>query len=263
MKVPAVFVFACLFMPVMVSAQGRQSVEADLNKAYWKIDYWDQRKNDTTVQAFDSVEKANDLFSKKLAWYTNKYAFTINYPFKSFAGPRNVNIVTSTDGLFRIYSWDTETGGTMHDFENVLQYKSGNVVHSIRDRDTATVYHDTYYYHYSHLYTVKASGKTYYLGVYYGIFSSKDRELGIKAFSIENGKINDKVKLFKTPSGMNNIISCDYDLFTTTDKIGEPDILFDPVKKIIGIPVIVDNDAVTKRHIWYRFNGQYFERVKK
>jgi hypothetical protein len=75
--------------------------------------------------ADDSLAHANAMFAKKLSYYISKCPFTINQKFSSLAND-HLDISTSNDGLFRIYSWDTWTGGTMHFFENVMQYKSGS-----------------------------------------------------------------------------------------------------------------------------------------
>ena len=37
--------------------------------------------------------------------------------------------------------------------------------------------------------------------------------------------------------------------------------LYDAVKKIIYIPIVLDNGKVTNRYILYQFNGQYFEHI--
>jgi hypothetical protein len=72
------------------------------------------------MRANDSLNKAYDTFSEKLNSYTSNYPFTIEQKFPSIAQKRNeiarnkVNILTSTDRLFRIYSWDTRSDGSMY-----------------------------------------------------------------------------------------------------------------------------------------------------
>src|SRR3569832_1699030 len=119
------FCFAafCILITSSLFAQvPRRIVEDDLAKSFKKIDYWNQQqRKDTTGAWGDSLQSANDVFGKKLQYYTNKYLPTI-YSLYNLE-PLGVKIVTSDDGLFRIYSWDTGGGGTMHEFENVMQYK--------------------------------------------------------------------------------------------------------------------------------------------
>jgi len=203
----------------------------------------------------DSLERANDVFGKKLKYYTSAYPSTMYSYFNNLQG---MIINTSEDELFRIYSWDTNMGGTMHDFENVFQYKYKEQTYSILD--TAKDESD-YVYLYSNLYTLKAGNKSYYLAVFDGIFSSHDMGEGIRVFSIENGKLVD-TKLIKTQSGLHNKLYYDYDLFSIPGNLKDADIRYNLTLKIISLPVIVDKGKVTNRRITYKFTGQYFERVK-
>ncbi|MDB5153517.1 MAG: hypothetical protein JWR54_2268 [Mucilaginibacter sp.] len=127
------FTCRCFIAPDNLFAQSPKSIETDLLKSFKKIDYWDQqRSKDTTMAWSDSLEKANNVFAKKLKVYIQKYPATVTYPFNSLV-KEHLEISSSTDGLFRIYSWDTETGGTMHFFENVMQYKSGTPINAVID----------------------------------------------------------------------------------------------------------------------------------
>jgi len=126
--------FYCCFISRTSFAQTPKAIEADLYKSYQKIDYWASyrgKHSDSTnieMRAEDSVEKASDAFGEKLKYYTAKYPFTIGQKFNSIGQkpslPKDkVEILSSTDGLFRIYSWDVHSEGTMKGFENCIQYK--------------------------------------------------------------------------------------------------------------------------------------------
>jgi hypothetical protein len=251
----------CCFITSDLLAQSPKAIEADLLKSYRKIDYWYQRTYDTTSAKFaagDSLSKANNVFGKKLKDYTTRYPSTIIYPFNSLI-KEHLDISSSIDGLFRIYSWDTYLGGTEHDFRNVLQYKSNSKTNSILELDTSYKNDDNYVFYYSKIYTYKRNNKTYYLGVYNGIFSSHDLGEGIRVFSINNGKLANE-KLIKTQSGLHNELSYYWDYFSAKAKKG--DITFDPLTGAISLPVVVENGKVTNKRILYKFTGQYFERVK-
>src|ERR1035437_7364622 len=56
---------------------------------------------------FDSLFFYSSLFSNKITTYVSKYPSTLSYPFQKLIDSNHCNITTSTDGLFRIYSWDT------------------------------------------------------------------------------------------------------------------------------------------------------------
>lgn len=172
-------------------------------------------------------------------------------------------IVTSDDHLFRIYSWDTWQGGTMHDFENVFQYKSEEKVYSKLIYESADDSEKDYIPYYSELFTLRANNKTYYLAIANGIYSSKDLGQSIKIFTIENNTISDNARIIKTKSGLTNSISVDFDFFSVVDRPERPLklIKYDADKKIIYIPIVLENGKVTNRFIRYKFTGQYFEKI--
>jgi len=241
-----------------IFGQTPQQIEADLLKSFKMIRYWDERIRDTTINAGDSLDNANNAFGEKLKLYTEKYLSTINYPFNSLK-KQYLDICSSADGLFRIYSWDTGGGGTMREFENVMQYKTGNIAKSellVNSQDLGVPF-------YSNLYTFKTGDKTYYLGVFGFIESSRYAGAGIKVFAIENNKLNMNVKLLKTRSGLKNEISYEYDFgsiaYTPIEK--RPAITFDTATQTIRIPIVTQKGNVTKKTITYKFTGQYFEKV--
>ncbi|MEO3404063.1 hypothetical protein AAFN85_09180 [Mucilaginibacter sp. CAU 1740] len=251
------FFLCCL--AVSAFAQSPQAVEADLLKSFKKIEYWHQKQDNGDDAASDALGDANDEFGNKLKNYAESYPASITQPFASLK-KEHLDMLTSVDGLFRIYSWDTWQGGTMRDFSNVLQYKIGTKTKSV----LLTGSQETYIPFYTNLYTFKAGSKTYYLAVYGTIYSTKDAGTGIKVFDIENGKLNDDVEIIKTGSGLKSKIYYDYDFFSVVDIAFEkrPTITFDQATQIIHIPLVEAKGKVTKKLINYKFNGQYFEKIK-
>ncbi|MFC0515449.1 hypothetical protein ACFFGT_14615 [Mucilaginibacter angelicae] len=258
MKTLTLIIFS-LLLPVSLLAQTPKTIEADLFRSFKKIDYWDEQEKKGNINAGDSLFKANDMFGKKLKQYTETYPASINLSF-NLLKKAGLDIFTSTDSLIRIYSWDTWLGGTKHIFANVLQYKVESKTKSTLSGDLE--YGDAPFY--SNLYTFKTGDKTYYLGIYGNIYSSKDTGTGIKVFDIENGKLNDDVKIIKTGSGLKSKIYYDYDFFSVVDITFEkrPTITFDQATQIIHIPLVDVKGQVTKKFINYKFNGQYFEKIK-
>jgi hypothetical protein len=260
--------FGCLSSSSLF-AQTPQQIENDLLRLFKRIDYWEEYRNsnkeniDKSARGNDSLDKACDIFAGKLKYYTSKYAFTINQEFSSIAQKRNsitknkVNILTSTDGLFRIYSWDTRSDGTMYSFADVFQYKIGAKTKSslISESDSGQW---RYVYYYSDLYTLNVNSKTYYLAIYNGAYNHVEAGQGIQVFAIENGALNNDLKLIKTGSGLHSQLYYEY-LFDGDKK---DDIKYDPVQKTISLPVVVAKGRVTNKRILYKFTGQYFERVK-
>jgi hypothetical protein len=249
--------FGCLLSANLL-AQTPMQIEDDLLKSFNRIDHWYQKTNNTTyvASASDSLFQANDAFARKLEHYGGKFSSTLTYPFNLLK--KDLDIPTSSNGLFRIYSWDTETGGTQHFFENVFQYKSGT-------KTTAEI--DTLksegYANYQKIYTLKVNGKSYYLAIYLFIESSKYAGNGIHVYTIKNGELISP-NLIKTHSGLHNDLSYEYDFGSVVDVDYEkrPRPYFDEKTKIIYLPLVDGNGQMTKRFILYKFTGQYFERVK-
>jgi hypothetical protein len=252
--------FLCL-MSNWSYTQTPKSVEAGLLRKFRKIKYWsDKRADDKTYNpAFeDSLAKANTDFGKLLQHYSVKFPAIINQKFTSLTA-EHLKINSSDDNLFRIYSWDTETGGTMHFFDNVFQYKSDNHTKSLsvldtrREGDTGVSYDSVY--------TFKSSNKTYYLCVFMFVESTKYYGKGITVFSIENGELR-RIKLLKTDIGLDNGLSLEYAMSSTVNWKTMPEINFNKELKIINIPYVDPKGTLTNQFIHYKFTGQYFEKVK-
>lgn len=245
-KLYYLFIAFCLFGGTL-TAQTPQQIEADLLKSFKRID-----------PANEDNSNANDLFAKKLYSYASHNATTISYPFTSLKR-EHMDISTSDDGLFRIYSWDTWSGGTMHWFESVFQYKAGSKALAVLD--TPRQEGDSRP-NYNKLYTFKFNNRSYYIGIYLTIASTKDAGGGVQIFDIENGKLNDNVKLIKTGSGLHSTIDYNFDLFSEVDWKVRPTPFFNGLTNTLHIPLIAANGKMTHNYIIYKFTGQYFERVK-
>ena len=254
MRFPKLLLVICCFYPVLAFAQSDATIEADLLKLFKRIDYWSQNKG---YNSDDSLSAANNVFQEKIKYYTGKFPSTLTASFSQLKKAR-LDIFSSSDKLFRIYSWDTWTGGTMHQFAGVMQYQTGTVVKSI----LLTPNDDDGFY--SALYTFKANRKTYYLVVYNAIYSTKDCGAGIQVIAIENGKLNTNVRLIKTTSGLGSKLYYDYDFFSILDIPFEkrPTIVFDKKTQTISMPLVNVDGKVTKKFIKYKFTGKYFERLK-
>lgn len=233
-----------------------EQIENDLHNTYQKIVSF---RNVSKDVAWDSLEIENTIFRNKLGQYTSKYPLTLSYEFDSLRKD-NIDIIDSEDKILRIYSWDTWFGGTMYDFGNVFQFRSGNKVYSRIAYDT-TSGEGEYIPFYSEIFTLKANNHTYYLAVFNGIYSTIDASQSIKIFTIENNNLIDSVKLIKTKNGLINSIEVSFDFFSVVDRPERPLrlIKYDKEKKIIYIPIVYENGKVTDRYILYEFTGKYFE----
>jgi len=237
---------------LFAQAVSLKEMEDDLLRTYSKLFSFYQNDH-------DSLEKQSDLFSAIMVDYISKNPSTLDYPFKNLVDSNACDVVTSDDGLFRIYSWDTWMGGTEHLFQNIFQFGAGGKVY------TKLLKHDdgegsSFY---SEIHTVKTGQKIYYLGIGNAIYSTKDAAKSIKVFTIENSSINDSVKLFKTRKELLNEIDVNFDFFSVVDHPERPVklIKYDAAKKIVYIPVVEEKGWVTDRFIRYQFKGRYFEHI--
>ena len=233
-------------------------IEADLLQSYRQIT---AARFDNDTIAWNTLETDNIAFRKKLLYYTAQYPTTLTYSFDSLKKEK-IDVVSSEDQDFRIYSWDTWQGGTMHDFENVFQYRNGDKIFSNGYRDTSR-YGEGYAPFYSQIFTLSSAGKTYYLAVYNGIYSTKETSQSVRVFSLEKGGLNDSVKLFKTKAGLVNAIDVPFDFFSVADRPERPLqlIKYSSQKQQLYIPVVIENGQVTNRFLKYRFQNGHFEYV--
>jgi len=209
----------------------------------------------------EKLSKANEVFEAKLLKYT-KIAATLKYPFAELN--KFMANATSEDGRFRVYSWDTETGGTMHDFSRVYQYLgadskvySNTEVNAEQDGGAGSFVYD--------IFTVDAIGGKFYVVCTNFIGSTNDHYQSANLFKIEGNKINDKVNLIKTKAGLTNSLSFEFNFFSVVERKERPVklILFDKKTLTLKIPVVINdeefpNGRVTNKFISYKFDGTYF-----
>jgi hypothetical protein len=210
------------------------------------------------IQAdYDSLSFYSDKFETEFTKFIQNNPATMNYPFKRLVDSNFCDMRTSSDGNFKIYSWDTWTGGTMHVFKTIYQWKSNGKVFTkipkYEEGDPGTFC--------SKIFTVSINDKSYYLAVTNGIMSTKDAMQSISTYNIEGNKLVGTVKLFKTKTKKLNSIEVEFDFFSVVDRPERPLelITYDDKQKIIYIPVVGDKGQVTKKNILYQLKGSYFE----
>ena len=248
-----------LFLASAAITQTPASVEREM------LGYLDQiNKYGTYGGAYESqkVEKGNSDLKKSLVSYA-KRADILTYRFRKLIG--KMYVATSRDGRLRIYSWDTNTGGTMHDFENVYQYrgKSGKVYSWTRKdepQDSGSFF--------TEIFQADVASRPIYLGVSTWIGSTSMGGQTISAYKIDGDKLDTAAKVIKTRSGVTNSVGFSYDFFTVVDHRERPVRLFyfDESKKSFRFPVVIEDKRtpqgrVTNKYITYRFDGKYFVKV--
>jgi len=218
-----------------------------------------QQLLDSRFGAYDSLDYYNSLFTEKMLTLLSNEK-TLSYSFIQLKKGAFCSISTSKDGLFRIYSWDAQLGGTMHFFNVIYQYKSGNTTKTQLfqpqdDGDPAWFCSD--------IFTLKAKTNTYYLGITNGVYSSKDVSQSIKAFEVTEKGLNDSIALMKTPEGLKNSLSIYFDFFTLSQYRETPHgvLNYDPKKKSITIACDQEESETPVKDCYYlyQFNGTFFE----
>lgn len=208
---------------------------------------------------FDSLSFYSEKFEVEFTQLIQTHPASMDYPFKRLADSNFCNVVTSSDGQFRVYSWDTRSGGTMHFFKTLYQWRSNGTIFfevpNYEEGDPGSFC--------SKLYTVNIHDIPYYLTVTNSIFSSKEAQQSISAYAIIGGKLVDTVNLFKAKQKTFNSIDVNFDFFSVVDRPERPLelITYDDKKQTIYIPVVNDKGQVSKKYILYRLNGTCFEYI--
>ena len=251
-----------IFLSFAFSAFGKTDaeIEQELVGHIKNIQKWSSYGSDSNEAL---LSKENDIFKEKLLNYT-KIASTLEYKFSELK--KYLYLATSEDGKFRIYSWDTEGGGTMHFFENVYQFqgKDGKVYSKSSDLPEGDAGAFV-----SVIFDLDTRNGQVYLARFSSILSNSGAYQSINLFKIEDNSLNDKIKLIKTKSGLTNKIGFEYDFFSVVDREERPIklILYDKETKTIKIPVVIvdkdfSNGRVTDKFINYKFDGTYFLKQK-
>jgi hypothetical protein len=243
----------------LLLGQSNQKIEEDLKTTYEKILnlQFNKLESDTAFIYYDSVTHFGVVFMDKLLHYTSTNPATLTWHFDSLQ--QYMNIVTSGDRKFRIYSWDTWTGGTMHFFDNVYQYNAfGKIKSMTSGQDGENDPKSTFY----KIFQVKTPKNTIYIAAYNAVYSGRDKAGGVKLFTIEKGGLNDTVKLFRTGSGLRNMIHYNFDMVSREEGVIIPEVKWEAATKTLLIPLIDDRNKPTGRYLHYRFDGTVFRRMK-
>jgi hypothetical protein len=248
-----------IFVSITALGQSISQIENELVNAIKEIQKYSTYG---TNYDEDKLYKANDVFEKKLVGYT-KNVSTLNYKFVELN--KLMLNATSEDGKFRIYSWDSETGGTMHDYSRVYQYQAADGKAYSQTEEEATVEDGGAGSFVYDIFTLDTGNGKIYIVCSTFIASTNDHYQSANLYKIEGDTLKDKVKLIKTSSGMTDSIGFEYNFFSVERRKGRPIklISFDKKTKTLKIPVVIEdkefpNGRVTNRFISYKFNGNYF-----
>ncbi len=216
-----------------------------------KIDEGTQIASQAPNYDVQPLENANDNFAHYLITI-GKNTQLLSYPLKE-AKQSGLTIATAPDNLVRCYSWDTQTGGTMHFFRTVVQYKCKNGTSKAIEMLTRTTEEDAgdpgWSFDSIHLLQTK-SGQKVYLITGLGIYSTMYSGCIIQAYTINNNDFK-PIPFFQTKKSCLKEIS-----YSGSGNI--PQIEFTDQDKTLLIPIITKDGISTKRNLIYKFNGEKF-----
>ena len=254
------FVLLLLLIAVPTSAQTTGAIEKEL-LGYLKT----MAESGSYSGEYDDAKlgPATEALKKKLMRYAAR-ADVLKYDFRKLK--EEMFIATSKDGKFRVYSWDLQTGGTMHDYDWVIQYigESGKPIAWV---DNKGEYAGGGAF-YTDVFQVASARGPLYLLVSTSIASGSLNGQSIRAARIAGDRLELNPKVFKTGSGVTDSIGFTYDFFTVVDRSERPVRLFtfNENRKEFKFPVVIEDEEtpqgrVTDKFIIYRFNGTHFEKV--
>lgn len=246
--------FFLLLSGTSLFAQSPARVEQQLLEHLKKINAWaETRQTGTPVDVEDSIENENMLVGDLLQKLTAEVPSSIRYGFDKLSRGGLIDITESKDGLFRIYSWDIQSGGTVPSYNRVYQYRTGDKVYSILSTENTGEF--------VNMYTLNANNKRYYLATSTSKVSTSAIYESIQVFTVENGTLSDTAsKIIRTRSGLTNSLSFEYSI--DDPHIDDATMKYDESAKTIQLSVVVDGGRITKRKIVYKFIGTCFERIR-
>lgn len=174
----------------------------------------------------------------------------------SYSFPRlktKMHVTTSADAKFRTYSWDEGTGGTMHEFTTVAQFKGANGEIYVSSVGLSGFVHN--------IFQLNTPDGTIYLAVSTFIVSGSRSEENIQAIKIAGTRVNADLGMMRTTEGLMNSVDFSYE-----PPADGPLFTFNESGKSFSFPVVIEDEdtaelRVTKDRITYRFDGKYFVKV--
>lgn len=203
---------------------------------------------------FDTKEAQSLKFSGDFKKFISENPETLTNDFKELN--KRLYIITSEDKKLRFYVWDTELGGTMKSFDQIIQYSSSGKVQTLYDKGQS----DTPYF-VSEIIKTNINNQKYYLVISNGIFSTKDQSQAIQAYTIRNNKLIDTDKVFKTKTKTINRIEAQFDFFSVVDRPERPLKLIKFNQDKLYIPVVDEKGAVSQKFLLYQLNNNYFQYI--
>ncbi|WKW47494.1 hypothetical protein P3875_05425 [Myroides sp. JBRI-B21084] len=215
--------------------------------------YNDSSASTENVRNDSLIALYSQKFSDSLSFLIKNNKSTLNYPFEKLQKENALKMATSRDKKLRVYSWDTNLGGTMRFFNQIYQFNAnGNIVinESLATNDPQAFF--------SNIYEVQTiTNESIYLVISNSILSSKNVVQHINAYKITSENLKN-VNVFKTKNRTLNQISVEYDFFSVVDRPERPVELITLENKTLKIALVDNTLSVTNKNLIYEWNGEAF-----
>ena len=160
------------------------------------------------LESLDKYVDHDTIFLEALK-STLQDSATMNYPFNLLKLKRNfrglsanqlghalnssagqgILILTSQDNQFRIYSWDTVGGGTMHAMVGLSQWRDSSGTIHVQPFQTDVVYYD--------LHQIDFDGDSIYLAFGWGTWGGGGQHIVAEVFAIQKSKLKIGLPMFQ------------------------------------------------------------------
>lgn len=216
--------------------------------------YQDLYDNKLKPGSGSKVEQLHEKFKKEFIEFLKNNPASAKYEFKTLS--KWLDIKTSENGQFRVYTWDDMMGGTMRYYETLVQWNSGKKS-SVMSFSNSSKKPRGYV---SDVFTVKIKGVNHYFFISNAIYSAKDRMQTIQAYKIVNGELQAVENIFKAKDKHYTTIEVEYELYPESKLKAERSTLmrYDARKQIIHIPLVDKDYNLTYRDILYKLKGDKF-----
>ena len=238
------------------SQKSPKLLEAELKKQFEKIRSLDENPTiNDTINTYDSMQRVNDFILDQIVKQGNNNTALLNYAFTSLN--QYIDVTTSKDKSFRVYSWDTYAGGSMHFYYAVAQYLGNdNKVYTQSLVDNSEGDPGLWY---SKIYTFNNKGKKYYFCIGHGKYSSMELAQEVTVYTIKGNRLV-QAPIIRTQTRITNFIQVSYHIPTVDDK-NDQSIVFDEFRNELKIPLVDEKGKMSNKNIIYKFSGTHFERV--
>ncbi len=221
----------------------KENVEAHATSAQYSA--W----LDDSLQLFaDSLKEANEL----LRWYLVKNLPRTPGALTDTAYSKDgLAIVTAPDGKLREWHWNNWTGGTMPEYDQLIEYQSPSGIRIV-DQNSVSPEDNQHNSWYDTIFEVhKANGKPVYLPVEaFQEWSTMGGEF-ISAFEIGDSSLIYDSSFFQTKKGRVSTIGIE------THSI-DSDIVVVPNGPTLFVPVVNKEYYITTKRLRYEFDGDHF-----